>query len=127
MRVILLLLTTNYRLDMCRRQYANDACNRGTAGNHCKNRLNFQAIETNIFFYFKINQLASLLIPYCFFVSLCLSLCIIVSSLCKNTLDIYKKILSLLFHHTLRKTKFFFYPSIFALDVNKNSTLYISR
>jgi hypothetical protein len=22
----------NYRLDMCRRQYANDACNRGTAG-----------------------------------------------------------------------------------------------
>lgn len=24
-----------YRLDMCRRQYVNDACNRGTAGKNC--------------------------------------------------------------------------------------------
>lgn len=41
---------------------------------------------------FKINKLASLLIPYCcFFVSLCLSICIIVSSLCKkkNTLEFF--------------------------------------
>lgn len=28
------LLPIFYRLDMCRRQYANDACNRGTAGNY---------------------------------------------------------------------------------------------
>lgn len=27
------LIIYDYRLDMCRRQYANDACNRGTAGN----------------------------------------------------------------------------------------------
>lgn len=28
-----MLFDINCRLDMCRRQYANDACNRGTAGN----------------------------------------------------------------------------------------------
>lgn len=95
-RVILLLLTTNYRLDMCRRQYANDACNRGTAGNHCKNQAwTFKQI---FFKNFKINKLASLLIPYCcFFVSLCLSICIIVSSLCKKKIH---SNFSLLFHHT---------------------------
>lgn len=34
-----MLFDVNCRLDMCRRQYANDACNRGTAGNFGLDRL----------------------------------------------------------------------------------------
>lgn len=52
MRVILLLLTTNYRLDMCRRQHANDACNRGTAGNHFLNSLDSLVFVLLFFFLF---------------------------------------------------------------------------
>lgn len=74
------------------------------------------------FLNFKINKLASLFIPYCcFFVSLCLSICIIVSSLCKKK---YTRIFHCFFT-TLLRLFLFHYPSILAifLDVNKKKFL----